>query len=139
MQSYDKLDLNDLKAFLAVAHCGSFTQAAEQMGVAKSRISQQIQRLESGLGVALFHRTTRRVRLTLSGESLIEECEPIMQGLADALVRAGGCRLPPFLSPSSSPFALASHAPEELTSWEDIEVGANVLLHTMLDLASGDA
>lgn len=89
MQSYDKLDLNDLKAFLAVAHCGSFTQAAEQMGVAKSRISQQIQRLESGLGVALFHRTTRRVRLTLSGESLIEECEPIMQGLADALVRAG--------------------------------------------------
>lgn len=82
-------DLNSLTIFDCVADTGSFTAAADRMGVAKAKISVQIARLERQLGVALFTRTTRRVALTDAGIALHAQCQPLLRGLADALAEAG--------------------------------------------------
>jgi DNA-binding transcriptional LysR family regulator len=83
-----KIDLNDLLVFEAVADTGGFTAAAERLGVATAKISVEISRLESKLGMALFSRTTRRVALTDAGQALYEECRPLLLGLTEAVERA---------------------------------------------------
>ena len=55
------LDLNALLIFDTVVEAGSFTAAAERLGVAKAKVSVQVARLEQQLGTSLFTRTTRRV------------------------------------------------------------------------------
>jgi DNA-binding transcriptional LysR family regulator len=84
-----KIDLNDLLVFEAVAETGGFTAAAERLGVATAKVSVEIGRLESKLGVALFSRTTRKVVLTDAGQTLYGECRPLLHGLTEAIERAG--------------------------------------------------
>lgn len=62
------MDLSSLHVFIRVADLQSFSQAAEQLGMAKARVSTTIQQLEAELGTRLLARTTRRVRLTADGE-----------------------------------------------------------------------
>ena len=64
------LDLHALRLFRLVAEFGSFTRAGEQAGLTQSAVTRQIQALEDRLGVRLFERTTRRVRLTEAGTFL---------------------------------------------------------------------
>ncbi|WP_073214813.1 LysR family transcriptional regulator [Massilia sp. CF038] len=85
----DQIDLNSLTYFDCVVEAGSFTGAADRLGVAKAKISVQIARLERQLGVALFTRTTRQVSLTDAGRALIAQCQPLLRGLSDALAEAG--------------------------------------------------
>jgi len=83
-----KIDLNDLLVFQAVAQTGGFTAAAHRLGVATAKVSVEIGRLETRLGVVLFSRTTRKVVLTDAGQSLYEECRPLLEGLGEAVERA---------------------------------------------------
>jgi DNA-binding transcriptional LysR family regulator len=66
-------DLYELHLFHLVAKHGSFTKAAEMVGLTQSAITRQIQGMESSLGVSLFERTTRSVRLTEAGKFLVGE------------------------------------------------------------------
>jgi len=66
-----QLSLKQLVTFMTVADCGGFRRAAEQLYRSQSAVSAQIRDLEAELGVALFHRTTRRVNLTAEGERLL--------------------------------------------------------------------
>jgi DNA-binding transcriptional LysR family regulator len=75
------LDLEALHAFVKVAEVGSFTQAAVQLAVSKSRASSLVAALEDSLGVRLLQRTTRAVRLTPDGEQLLARARRL---LADA-------------------------------------------------------
>ena len=69
-------DLNDLRAFLAVARERSFTRAAAQLGVSQSALSQTLRNLEARLGLRLLTRTTRRVATTEAGERLLRAVGP---------------------------------------------------------------
>ncbi len=69
-------DLNDITAFLAVAHEGSFTKAAAKLGVSQSALSQTLRNLEARLGLRLLTRTTRSVSPTEAGERLIQAVGP---------------------------------------------------------------
>jgi DNA-binding transcriptional LysR family regulator len=89
MASLDHIDLNSLTIFDCVVEAGSFTGAADRLGVAKAKVSVQIARLERQLGVSLFTRTTRQVTLTDAGRALIDQCQPLLRGLSDALAEAG--------------------------------------------------
>lgn len=75
------MDLHELRVFARVADLGSFSRAAEQLGLAKGRVSAAVQHLEVQLGARLLHRTTRQVRLTPDGEAFLERCKEL---LADA-------------------------------------------------------
>jgi DNA-binding transcriptional LysR family regulator len=89
MSTLDQIDLNTLTIFDAVVEAGSFTAAADRLGVAKAKISVQISRLERQLGSALFTRTTRQVSLTEAGRSLHQQCQPLLLGLREALMQVG--------------------------------------------------
>jgi len=72
------LDLDALAAFLKVAELASFTRAAEQLAMPKARVSARVQALEAELGVRLFQRTTRTVRLTPDGEQLVPRAKQLV-------------------------------------------------------------
>lgn len=82
------LDLDDLKAFVAVVEASSFSHAGEAMGRTQSAISRQLLRLERGLGKTLIHRRQGRVLgLTDDGRELLPYARKIVD-LNDAAVRA---------------------------------------------------
>ena len=60
---------DDLAVFLQTVQCGSFSAAARALNVAPKVASKQVARLEAALGVALFTRNTRNLRLTDEGEA----------------------------------------------------------------------
>jgi LysR family transcriptional regulator, transcription activator of glutamate synthase operon len=78
------MDLRQLEYVLAVAEHGNFTRAAGQLHVAQPALSVAVRRLETELGVRLFHRTSRRVTLTDAGEALVARAARIV-GEADEL------------------------------------------------------
>lgn len=73
--------------FVAAARAGSFTQAADQLGITKSAVGKSIARLEARLGVKLFHRTTRMNRLTVDGEAFHAACAAALEGPAGPKLR----------------------------------------------------
>ncbi|MCG6871702.1 MAG: LysR family transcriptional regulator [Gammaproteobacteria bacterium] len=79
---------SELEAFVRVADTGSFTAAADQLELAKSAVSRRIAELEARLGVQLFSRSTRRVRLTDTGQGFYEHATGILADLAEAECRA---------------------------------------------------
>lgn len=75
------MQLDDLQIFSRVAELASFSQAADQLGITKGRVSTVVQQLEADVGTRLLQRTTRSVRLTPDGEEFLERCKEL---LADA-------------------------------------------------------
>ncbi|WED29474.1 LysR family transcriptional regulator [Vibrio sp. DW001] len=63
-----KEDFSAIPVFVAVIECGSFSAAAEKLGMTKSAVSKRISVLEDNLRVRLFNRTTRKMTLTEAGE-----------------------------------------------------------------------
>jgi len=72
-------DLRQLECFCAVARAGSFTKAAADLGIAQPSLSEQIARLEQGLGAALFERLNRRVELTPVGEAILGKAQALLE------------------------------------------------------------
>ena len=79
------MNADGLTEFLAVTRAGSFTAAARALGVSVPHVSRQVARLEDRLGTKLFHRSTRSVHLTQSGEALRKSTERITDDLEAAL------------------------------------------------------
>jgi DNA-binding transcriptional LysR family regulator len=81
-------DYNQLRAFVAVGECLSFTRAAESLGVSPSALSQTVRGFEERIGVRLLNRTTRSVALTDAGENLFKRVRPAVSELGDAVGQA---------------------------------------------------
>lgn len=75
-------DLRQLEYFCAVARTGSFTKAAEDLGIAQPSLSEQIARLEQALGGALFERLNRRIELTPLGEAILGKAQALIEDAA---------------------------------------------------------
>lgn len=76
--------LNEIIAFIAVADHGSFTQAASALDTTKSGIGKAVKKLEVELGLKLFNRTTRRVRLTEEGKIFLEATKHAIETINEA-------------------------------------------------------
>ncbi|NCF45311.1 MAG: LysR family transcriptional regulator [Proteobacteria bacterium] len=72
------MHLDELDSFIRIARLGSFSAAAEQMHISQPAMSKRIQSLESRLGVTLFDRLGKRVRLTPAGELLVGKATAIL-------------------------------------------------------------
>ncbi|GAB97537.1 DNA-binding transcriptional LysR family regulator [Kineosphaera limosa] len=84
-----QLETRQLRYFLAVAEYGTFTKAADELHIAQPSLSQAIAKLESQLGLPLFHRVGRRVVLSEAGRDLLEPCRRAlrtMQAAEDAVL-----------------------------------------------------
>jgi DNA-binding transcriptional LysR family regulator len=81
MQHGRAYDLADLEAFIAVCETGSMTDAAKRMGITESAVSHTIRRMEQRLGVTLFDRSVRPLKMTVLGTQLFQRGQKL---LADA-------------------------------------------------------
>ncbi|MFB9959872.1 LysR family transcriptional regulator [Agromyces bracchium] len=96
-----------LQAFLAAATCGTFTAAAEELGMSQPAISDLIRRLEGELGAKLFVRGSRTLNLTSAGEQLLPHAE---QAVASAALGAQAVRLQVELGGGTATFGLLRNA-----------------------------
>ena len=84
------LNLQSMAHFEAVARLGGVIRAAEELQISPSAVSQQIKLLEQNLGVKLFHRERRHLRLTIDGERLFQTATQAFQSIREvrtAIVR----------------------------------------------------
>ena len=92
MTSRDLPPLNALRAFEAAARLGSLSRAADELHVTHGAVSRQVRLLEDELGVPLFHRDGRRLRLTGAGRRLGEAAGTAFAGIQATVrgLRRGG-------------------------------------------------
>jgi DNA-binding transcriptional LysR family regulator len=137
-----RADLNDLRAFRAVATERNFTRAAAQLGVSPSALSQTLRALEARLGLRLLTRTTRSVAPTEAGERLLRTLGPAFDEIEAALTALGELREKPS---GTIRITAAEHAADTvlwpalerlLPAYPDITVEVHVD-NTLTDLAAG--
>src|ERR1700733_13642963 len=83
-------NLVNLETVLWIAKLGTFTAAAQKLCTTQPAISARVRELESALGVALFERMDRGVRLTVQGRAFVATLEPLLGQIQDALVAVEG-------------------------------------------------
>ncbi len=84
----DKLET--IRVFLEAAECRSFVAASRKLDLSAPAVTRSIAQLEHTLGVRLFNRTTRQVRLTDSGARFFEDAKKILEDLEQAEAAASG-------------------------------------------------
>jgi LysR family hydrogen peroxide-inducible transcriptional activator len=144
------MEIHQLRYFVAAAEAGSMTLAARRCRVAQPSLSQQIRKLEDGLGVYLFDRVGRGIALTEAGRALLPRARRILGEVAEtqenlrAEVESGAGRLAigaiPTIAPYLLPPVLASLRAEfpgcELVVREDLTANlVEAVVHHELDVA----
>jgi len=74
----------NMDCFVRVVEAGSISAAAARMNVAKSAVSRRLKELEEHLGVELFHRSTRRMNLTDTGQQFYQQAVRILEDVLEA-------------------------------------------------------
>lgn len=81
----EQASLKELEAVVAIVRRGTFRAAAVDLGMSTTALSHTVNRLEAGLGVRLFNRTTRSVSLTDAGRLYMQQVAPSLQDIYAAL------------------------------------------------------
>lgn len=121
-------DLRQLECFCAVARAGSFTRAADELGIAQPSLSEQIAKLEQTLGAPLFERLNRRVELTPLGNAILGKAQALLEdaaALPDLFERArqsvgGPLRIGAI--PTILPYFLAPRLAHFATRYPDVDL-----------------
>lgn len=135
-------NLQGLMVFSEVMETGSFSRAAQQLGIAKSSVSKKISALEKELGVRLIQRSTRKLRATDEGQALYQRCVRIKEELNAAEAEIAGFRKLPggTVRISASPLfgntQLAALLPEFLRRYPEVKIELH-LSKTQSDLIAG--
>lgn len=83
-RNFEPVQLGTIELFCKAAELASFTAAAEALGLTQGAVSRSIARLEARLGVQLFQRSTRSIRLTDDGELYRSQCQQALDQIAEA-------------------------------------------------------
>ena len=86
----EPLDIRHLRYFLAVAEAGSFSRAADRLGISQPSVSQQMRDLEAGLRVPLFQRRGKRILLTPRGLIFQEHARALLHQVENLLHELNG-------------------------------------------------
>jgi DNA-binding transcriptional LysR family regulator len=87
-------NLEPILIFLRVAEMGSFTRAADRLGIQKGRVSTAVRKLEEEVGARLLHRTTRSVQLTEDGRDFHARARDLLADVDDLHSMFAGSRAP---------------------------------------------
>jgi DNA-binding transcriptional LysR family regulator len=98
------LDLGQLRYFQAIAHRGSFTAAARALKVSQPTLTVAVQHLEEGLKTTLFHRSREGVKLTRTGQELLEHAAQVF-----ALIERAESRIVGLESDEVGRFVIGCH------------------------------
>jgi DNA-binding transcriptional LysR family regulator len=139
------LGWDDVRAFLAVARCGTLPEAGRALSISAATAGRRVQRLEAALAAPLFDRLPNRLVLTALGRELAETGVAMQQGAA-ALAQRASMRAAPEDAPvrvtatGSVSLFLAIHSRRlaELTAAEGVAVSV-LTTKTPLDVAGGEA
>jgi LysR family cyn operon transcriptional activator len=82
---HEPFDIRHLRYFLAVAEAGSFSRAADRLGISQPSVSQQIRDLEAGLRVSLFQRRGKHVLLTPRGLIFQEHARTVLRQIENVV------------------------------------------------------
>ena len=81
------MELRELKSFVTAAKFRSISKAATDLGLGQPTVTNHIKKLEKELNMVLFDRVTRPIRLTLSGQTIFDLSQPLLDGLDSLAVR----------------------------------------------------
>jgi len=126
------VELRHLRYFLAVAEMKNLSRAAtERLFVAQPSLSRQIRDLENDVGVPLFERSPRGVRLTDAGLAFLEEARTILKNVDEAVrkVRAIGGRHQSELDVGILPLVVGRMMPQILCDYQKVMPNVRVQLH----------
>lgn len=140
------MEIHQLRYFCVLARTGSFTRAAEQLGIAQPSLSQQIRALEKQVGTPLFERLGRSVRLTAYGEALYQPAQAILRQVSEAqsaiadLQEGVKGKLKVGVIPTIMPYLIAPHAGDFVIQYPDLEVQfvEDTTAHLLENLQNGD-
>ncbi|MDF2180603.1 LysR family transcriptional regulator [Neptuniibacter sp. CAU 1671] len=109
------MNYQDLYLFIRIMDRGSFSAAADSLGMPPSTLSRRMQQFEESLGVKLLHRNPRHIALTEAGEKFYARCQPLFDELDTSLQSIEGeLSSPTGLLKITAPVALAT---ELLDDW----------------------
>jgi DNA-binding transcriptional LysR family regulator len=110
MRAFGPTQIGSIEIFIKAAETLSFAQAANELGLGAPAVSRSIARLEERLGIPLFARSTRKVRLTDDGRLYFEECKQALQQINNVEETLSGNRSAPSgLLRMSMPTTYAHH------------------------------
>jgi LysR family hydrogen peroxide-inducible transcriptional activator len=139
------MELHQLRYFVAVAHAGNFSRAAERCHVSQPSLSQQILKLERRLGQPLLNRLGRRAVLTDAGRVLLERATAILAAVEDAerrLLSGGlqGSRLTVGAIPTIAPYLLPATLEAFARRCPNVELAVqeDVTRHLLAGVVEGD-
>src|SRR3954469_1169003 len=89
-----ELELRHLRVVVAVADAGSIGAGARALGLDQPLVSRQLRRIESELGVALFHRDSGGATLTAAGAEFVQRARPLLDDVEELLLRARAATSP---------------------------------------------
>ena len=135
-----------LKTFLTVTGCHSFTEAARQLGLTQSSVSEHIRRLEHEVGRRLLVRDTHSVAMTADGEAMLAHAAVILQAIDRAESQFRGPRLKGRVRLGSSDDIALGPLPTVLAAFRnahpdvelEITIGMTGRLYELLDAGSID-
>ncbi len=120
--------LSSMKVFMQVARLGSFSAAADNLGISKAMVSKHIKRLEDNLDVQLFNRTTRSLSLTEVGTVYRDRIKEILNDIEETELSVSKLSSEPrgtlrIMAPTSfGSFRLSRAVTEYLTQYPNVHV-----------------
>ncbi|MBN5366435.1 LysR family transcriptional regulator [Serratia marcescens] len=120
--------LPEMAVFVQVVESGSFSAAARKLGTSPSAVSRSVAKLEQALALQLLHRTTRKLRLSESGEEAFAHCRTLLAA-ADVVMAIGGRgavepegQVSVSVPKAVGRFVLHPHMPEFLRRYPKVDV-----------------
>lgn len=127
------MNIRQLETFVAIAQLGSFSAVASRLNASQSTISARIQELEQTLGVSLFDRTQRSVRLTLKGRELLPHAQHAVSAFGEIRRRISGSEaLSGLIRIGVAEVVAVSWLPDFITTVHDLHPGLSMELNVLL-------
>lgn len=130
-----KWNVDDVPIFLAIVEQNGITAAARALGMPKSTVSTALTRLEHALGLRLFDRNSRNLRVTSEGETFYRQAGLIMEQVREADAAMAGRtavpsgRLSVALPPAFAQEVVAPHLPDFRTEFPEVELDLIITAH----------